>query len=95
MINNNLKQKAQELIEEKLRRAAEITYSDLMSINMNLPTEYQYNSIREIQTVMVKGAFDALGFSVELELFTNDEATDFWKVLHERYSQLWPSQTQS
>jgi hypothetical protein len=90
MNEENLKEKAKYIIEDRLEHASRVTYAEMVSMNLNLPPEYQYRSVREIQTIMVKGAFDALGFSVELGLFGKDEAADFWNDLRERYKQLWP-----
>jgi uncharacterized protein YlaN (UPF0358 family) len=82
--------KARNLITARLDRAARLTEADLFTMNLNLPPAYKYQSIREVQTIMVKGAFDALSFSVELGLFTKPEATAFWQELHRRFGQLWP-----
>jgi len=91
MSQENLKQKAQEIIEGRLERAANLADIDLYQMNLSLPSDYKYQSIREIQTIMVKGAFDALGFSVELGLFDKLEATDYWQQLHSKYGKLWPN----
>jgi hypothetical protein len=85
-----IKQKARELIEGRLQRAANLGEAELYEMNLALPPDYKYLSIQEVQTVMVKGAFDALGFSVELGLFEKREATSFWQQLHSKYSTLWP-----
>lgn len=86
----NIKQKAREIIEARLEKAANLSDLDLYQMNLSLPPDFKYRSIREVQTVMVKGAFDALGFSVELGLFEKREATDYWQQLHSKYSRLWP-----
>ncbi len=90
MTPQELTVKAKNLIEGKLKKAAEMTHAELVSMNLNLPPAYQYQSIREVQIILVKGANDALGFTVELGLLNNEEAADFWKELHNRYRQLWP-----
>ncbi len=90
MSEAELRQKAVAIIENRLTRAAALSEADLFQLNLNLPPDYKYQSIREVQTVMVKGAFDALGFTVELGLMTKQEATDYWKQLHDRFGQLWP-----
>jgi hypothetical protein len=86
----DLSLKARKIITSRMDRAARLNDADLFAMNLNLPSDYKYRSIREVQTVMVKGAFDALAFSVELGLFTKQEATDYWKELHQQFSQLWP-----
>ncbi len=83
-------QKAREIIEQRLEKAANLSQSELYQLNLALPAEYKYRSIKEIQTIMVKGAFDALGFSVDLGLFDKNEATNFWQQLHSKFSRLWP-----
>jgi uncharacterized protein YlaN (UPF0358 family) len=90
MENEDYRAKARELITARLERAAHLIEADLFTMNLNLPADYKYRSIREVQTVMVKGAFDALAFSVELGLFTKQEATGFWQELHRQFGQLWP-----
>ena len=85
--------KARQLIMARLERADKLLESDLFVMNLNLPADYKYRSIREVQTVMVKGAFDALAFTVELGLLTKQEATDYWQELHGRFSRLWPEGT--
>ena len=90
MDHSELSIKARELIAARLERAAGLLDSDLFVLNLNLPDAYKYGSIQEVQTVMVKGAFDALAFTVELGLMTKPEATDYWQELHGRYSRLWP-----
>lgn len=87
---DDLRQKAREMVEGRLAKAANLTEADLFQMNLTLPPDYKYQSIREIQTVMVKGAFDALGFSVELGLLDKQEATAFWQQLHSQYRSLWP-----
>jgi hypothetical protein len=82
--------KARHLITARLDRAARLTEADLFTMNLNLPPDYKYRSIKEVQTIMVKGAFDALAFSVELGLFTKQDATAFWQELHRQFGQLWP-----
>lgn len=82
--------KARRLIVARLDRAARLTEADLFTMNLNLPADYKYRSVREVQTIMVKGAFDALAFAVELGLFTKQEATNFWQELHTQFGQLWP-----
>ncbi len=93
MSEESLETKARELIAGRLERAAKLNEADLFAMNLNLPQAYKYQNLREVQTVMVKGAFDALSFSVELGLFSKQEATDYWKELHTRFGQLWPDKT--
>lgn len=90
METENYSAKARQIVTARLERADRLTEADLFTMNLNLPPAYKYRSIREVQTVMVKGAFDALAFSVELGLFTKAEATEFWQELHRRFGQLWP-----
>lgn len=82
--------KARQVIFDRLDRANRLQDADLFVMNLNLPPDYKYRSIREVQTVMVKGAYDALAFSVELGLFTKQDATDYWKELHQQFGKLWP-----
>lgn len=91
MIQQELTTKARELIAGRLERAANLTDADLFAMNLKLPPQLKYQSVREVQTIMVKGAFDALAFTTELGLLNQQEATDYWKELHRRYSQLWPT----
>ncbi len=86
----DFKQKAREIVEVRLEKAASLSDLDLYQMNLSLPPDYKYQSIREVQTIMVKGAFDALGFSVELGLFDKLEATEYWRQLHSKYRNLWP-----
>jgi uncharacterized protein YlaN (UPF0358 family) len=90
MTQEEIKTKALEIIEGRLEKANNLTDRDLFSMNLTLPPQYKYQTIREVQVVMVKGAFDALGFTVELGLLDNQAAADYWKELHRRYSKLWP-----
>ncbi len=90
METQDLSLKARRIITGRLDRAAGLKEADLFVMNLNLPSDFKYHSIREVQTVMVKGAFDAVAFSVELGLFTKQEATDYWKELHQQFGQLWP-----
>jgi hypothetical protein len=90
MISEDLSLKARQIIHSRLERAARLTEADLFLMNLNLPSEFKYRSVKEVQTIMVKGAFDALAFSVDLGLFTKAEATDYWQELHGQFSQLWP-----
>ncbi len=92
METQDYKQKAREIVENRLKKAESMTEADLYQMNLQLPPEHKYRSIREVQTIMVKGAFDALGFSVELGLLDKREATDYWQELHSKYRQLWPNQ---
>jgi uncharacterized protein YlaN (UPF0358 family) len=91
MSREEFKQKAIEIIEGRFERAANLDETDLYQLNLPLPTDMKYQSISEVQRVMVKGAFDVLGFSVELGLFDKQEATAYWQQLHSRYSKLWPT----
>ncbi len=90
MIDQELSQKARDLIAARLERAVKLNDADLFAMNLNLPLQYKYGTIREVQTVMVKGAFDALAFTVELGLLQKEEATGYWKELHQQFSSLWP-----
>ncbi len=90
MTHQELSQKARQLIADRLQRASLLQEADLFTLNLNLPDDFKYHSIREVQTVMVKGAYDALAFSVELGLLIQPEATAYWQELHSRFSQLWP-----
>lgn len=90
MTQDEITTKAKRLIEQRLEKAAQMTEAELFEKNLRLPPQYKYGSVREMQTVMVKGAFDALAFTVELGLLTEKAATDYWKELHARYAQLWP-----
>lgn len=90
MTQEEITAKAKELIERRLEKAAQMTEADLFEKNLRLPAQYKYGSVREMQTVLVKGAFDALAFTVELGLLTEKAATDYWKELHAKYGQLWP-----
>ena len=94
MNEQDFRQKAREIIEARLSKAAGLSDIDLYQMNLSLPPDYKYQSIREVQTVMVKGALDALGFSVELGLFDKQEATAYWQQLHSKYSKLWPDAPQ-
>ncbi len=84
------KQKACEIIEGRLEKASNLGDLDLYQMNLTLPEEFKYRSIKEVQTIMVKGAFDALAFSVDLGLFDKNEATGYWQKLHSRFKKLWP-----
>jgi hypothetical protein len=77
------------IVRERLERAASFSEQDLYQTNLALPPEFKYQSIREMQTVLLKGAFDALGFSVELGLLDKSEATNYWETLHKEFPQLW------
>lgn len=90
METENYAAKARQVIFDRLDRANRLQEADLFVMNLNLPPDYKYRSIREVQTVMVKGAYDALAFSVELGLFTKQDATDYWKELHQQFGKLWP-----
>ncbi|MDB5079555.1 MAG: hypothetical protein JWP00_1479 [Chloroflexi bacterium] len=90
METEKLSLKARKIITGRLERAARLKEADLFLMNLSLPQEFKYRSVSEVQTVMVKGAFDALAFSVELGLFTKQEATEYWKELHDQFSQIWP-----
>lgn len=90
MENEDYSAKARNLITARLDRATQLIEGDLFTMNLNLPADYKYRSIREVQTIMVKGAFDALAFAVELGLFTKQDATAFWQELHQQFGKLWP-----
>jgi uncharacterized protein YlaN (UPF0358 family) len=83
------RQQAKTIVRERLERANNFSEQDLYQSNLSLPPEFKYQSIREMQTVLVKGAFDALGFSVELGLLDKKEATDYWQLLHKEFAHLW------
>lgn len=80
---------AKKIVRERLERANNFNDQELYQANLSLPQEFKYQSIREMQTVLVKGAFDALGFSVELGLLDKSEATDHWQALSQEFGHLW------
>jgi uncharacterized protein YlaN (UPF0358 family) len=80
---------AKKIVRERLERANKFDEQELYQANLALPQEFKYQSIREMQTVLVKGAFDALGFSVELGLLDKKEATDYWQALSQEFGHLW------
>jgi uncharacterized protein YlaN (UPF0358 family) len=94
MIQEEITAKALEIINGRLEKAANMTEADLFEKNLRLPADMKYGSVREIQTVLLKGAFDALAFTVELGLISQEEATGHWRDWHRKYPQLWNNPNQ-